>query len=59
MKMAKFGSKVVDSTKMVGNVITSTEREDEVKAWHSSIMTDITPNVRNKEPHDPFEYGIW
>ena len=32
MKMTKFGSKVVNSTKMVGNFIISTDREDEVEA---------------------------
>ena len=32
MKMTKSGSKVVNSTKMVGNVITSTEGEDKREA---------------------------
>ena len=32
MMMTKFGSKVVNSTKMAGNVTTSTDKEDKVEA---------------------------
>ena len=59
MMMTKFGFKVVNSTKMAGSVITSTDKEDGVEAWHLYTVTDITPNVMNKEPLGPLSMELW